>query len=108
MASRASVECSDPGGGMSAAKRKMLAKKAPEGWDEIEPMIEEFEQQHRDAVTEDHTGKRKNELSWRIHRIHWEKNRFIFDLMYNKKAISKQLVRPSDPVFLGERNTRLW
>jgi len=57
-------------------------------------MLDSFDQQHRDAVNEDHSGKRRNELSWRIHRIHWEKNRFVFDLMYQKRAMSKQLVRP--------------
>lgn len=77
----------------NAVKRKVAAKKAPEGWEEIEPVIEDFEQQMRDAVNEDHTGKRKNELNWRIHRIHWEKNRFIYNLMYEKRAISKELVR---------------
>ena len=48
----------------------------------IEQAIEDFENQMKDAVNEEHEGKRKNELTWRIHRIQWEKNRFIFDLMY--------------------------
>jgi hypothetical protein len=32
------------------------------------------------------------ETTWKIHRIHWEKNRFIFDLMYKRKVMSKDLV----------------
>lgn len=49
--------------------------------------------QMKEAVNEEHEGKRKNELTWKIHRIHWEKNRFIFDLKYVRKAISQELVR---------------
>ena len=45
----------------------------------------------KDAVAEEHEGKRKNELTWRIHRVHWEKNRFIFDLRYRKKVMSEEL-----------------
>ena len=40
------------------------------------------------SVGEEHEGKRKNELTWRIHRIHWEKNRFIYDLKYKRKVMS--------------------
>lgn len=40
----------------------------------------------KEAVNEDHEGKRKNELTWKINRIHWEKNRFIYDLMYVRKV----------------------
>ena len=29
---------------------------------------------------------------WKIHRLHWEKNRFIFDLKYNKQIISNNSV----------------
>ncbi len=57
----------------------------------IEHAIEDFENQMKDAVNEEHEGKRKNELSWRIHRIHWEKNRFVFDLMYKRKALKREL-----------------
>jgi bud site selection protein 31 len=42
--------------------------------------------QMKEAVNEDHEGKRKNELTWKINRIHWEKNRFIYDLMYVRKV----------------------
>lgn len=58
----------------------------------IEDVIEDFEQQMRDAVNEEHEGKRRNEGSWKIHRLHWEKNRFIFDLMYTRKVMSRELV----------------
>jgi bud site selection protein 31 len=69
----------------------MKGKRPPEGWDLIESSIEDFESQMRDAVAEEHEGKRKNELTWRIHRVHWEKNRFLFDLRYKRKALSQEL-----------------
>lgn len=33
-----------------------------------------------------HEGKRKCESNWDIHRIHWKKNRFIYDLYYKNKV----------------------
>lgn len=60
----------------------------------MEEAVEDFEQQMKEAVNEDHLGKRKCQVTWKVHRIHWEKNRFIYDLMYVRKAITKELVRP--------------
>lgn len=76
---------------MSALKRKLKNKKAPDGWDMIEEVIEDFETQMKDAVNDEHEGKRKAEGNWKIHRIHWEKNRFIYDLMYVRKVMSREL-----------------
>lgn len=45
----------------------------------------------QEAVNEDHNGKRKNELNWRVHRVHWERNRFVFRMMYEEKSMSKKL-----------------
>ena len=101
-----------------AYKRRLKNRKPPDGWERIEEVIEDFESQAstgdlaagnwpselavlsaqpwaqmKEAVNEEHEGKRKNELTWKIHRIHWEKNRFIYDLKYVRKAISQELVR---------------
>ena len=64
-----------------------------QGWELIEEVILDFESQMKEAVNEEHEGKRKCELTWKIHRIHWEKNRFIYDLMYKRKVMSRELVR---------------
>ncbi|KAG2501060.1 hypothetical protein HYH03_000879 [Edaphochlamys debaryana] len=72
-------------------RRKLKGKKPPEGWELIEEVIEDFEQQLKEAVNEEHEGKRKTELTWKIHRLHWEKNRFIYDLMYQRKVMSREL-----------------
>jgi bud site selection protein 31 len=75
-----------------SVRRRLAAKRAPQGYDLIADVLEDFETQMRDAVNEDHEGKRKNECTWKIHRLHWEKNRFIYDLMYVRKVMSKELV----------------
>lgn len=74
-------------------RRRLRGKKLPAGWDKIEDVIEDFEAQMKDAVNEDHAGKRRAELPWKVHRVHWEKNRFVFDLMYQRKVMSRELVR---------------
>jgi bud site selection protein 31 len=79
-----------------AYRRRLKNKKMPEGWELIEEVIEDFEAQMKEAVNEEHEGRRKNELTWKINRIHWEKNRFIYDLMHVRKVMSKELVRPQD------------
>ncbi|KAL4452132.1 hypothetical protein ABPG75_007794 [Micractinium tetrahymenae] len=72
-------------------RRRLKGKQPPEGWELIEEVVEDFEQQMKEAVNEDTSGKRRNETTWKITRIHWEKNRFIYDLMYNRKVMSRDL-----------------
>jgi len=70
---------------------KILRKKPPAGWDLLEPHFEEMERQMKEAVEEPHEGKRKAECTWKIHKLHWEKNRFIFEKYFKEKAIDKKL-----------------
>eukprot|EP00933_Yihiella_yeosuensis_P009569 TRINITY_DN11554_c0_g1_i1.p1 TRINITY_DN11554_c0_g1~~TRINITY_DN11554_c0_g1_i1.p1 ORF type:complete len:265 (-),score=84.27 TRINITY_DN11554_c0_g1_i1:146-940(-) len=71
--------------------RTLNTKKAPEGFDDVMPQLEEFAVQMRDAVNEPHEGKRRNEATWKITKIHWERSRYIYELYYKKKAISREL-----------------
>ena len=41
------------------------------------------------AETEPHEGKRKVEAMWPIFRLHHQKSRYIYDLFYRRKAISR-------------------
>lgn len=80
-------------------------KAAPEGWSEIEPTIKEFERKLREgnvekdfksisnliAENEPHEGKRIVEASWPIFQIHHQRSRYIYDLFYTRKAISREL-----------------
>lgn len=71
--------------------RTLNTKKAPEGWDDVLPQLEEFQSQMRDAVNEPHEGKRRNEATWPITKIHYERSRYIYELYYTRKAISREL-----------------
>ena len=39
----------------------------------------------------DQAGKRKDELLWPIFRLHHQRSRYIFDMYYTKKAITKEV-----------------
>ena len=41
------------------------------------------------AETDPHEGKRKVEALWPIFKIHHQRSRYIFDLFYKRKAISR-------------------
>ncbi len=41
------------------------------------------------AETEPHEGKRRVEALWPIFKIHHQKSRYIYDLFYRRKAISR-------------------
>eukprot|EP01115_Flamella_aegyptia_P002270 TRINITY_DN136289_c0_g1_i1.p1 TRINITY_DN136289_c0_g1~~TRINITY_DN136289_c0_g1_i1.p1 ORF type:complete len:145 (-),score=23.18 TRINITY_DN136289_c0_g1_i1:11-445(-) len=71
--------------------RRNKKKKPPAGWEEIEEQLEEFDERMREAESEPHEGKRKVEASWPIFRIHHQKSRYVYDLYYRKKAISREL-----------------
>ena len=61
----------------------------PDGWEMIEPTIEELDRKLREAETDPHEGKRKVEAEWPIFRIHHMRSRYIYDLYYRRKVISK-------------------
>ena len=41
------------------------------------------------AETDPHDGKRKVEALWPVFRIHHQRSRYIYDLFYRRKAISR-------------------
>ncbi|KAI9146145.1 cell cycle control protein cwf14 [Paraphysoderma sedebokerense] len=67
------------------------SKRPPEGFDEIEPTLKEFEQKMREAENEPDEGKRKVESLWPIFRLHHQRSRYVYELYYKRKAISRQL-----------------
>ncbi|CAF0752120.1 unnamed protein product [Didymodactylos carnosus] len=66
-------------------------KPKPEGWELIEPTLDELDGKMREAEIAPHEGKRKVETLWPIFKIHHQKSRFLFDLYFKRKAISKEL-----------------
>ena len=63
----------------------------------------------REAETESHEGKRKTETLWPIFKIHHQKARYIYDLFYRRKAISRELyefcIKASFNIFSSNRKT---
>eukprot|EP00188_Purpureofilum_apyrenoidigerum_P004901 Plantae.Rhodophyta-Purpureofilum_apyrenoidigerum.ctg5908.p1 GENE.Plantae.Rhodophyta-Purpureofilum_apyrenoidigerum.ctg5908~~Plantae.Rhodophyta-Purpureofilum_apyrenoidigerum.ctg5908.p1 ORF type:complete len:300 (-),score=76.41 Plantae.Rhodophyta-Purpureofilum_apyrenoidigerum.ctg5908:561-1355(-) len=66
-------------------------KKPPPGWDLVEPKLEEFEERMREAMNEPVEDKMRNEMTWIVHKIHYQKNRFMFSLYHFEHKISKKL-----------------
>ncbi|RPB05873.1 G10 protein [Choiromyces venosus 120613-1] len=66
-------------------------KPPPEGFDDIEDTLLEFANKMKDAENAPHEGKRKNESTWAIFQIAHQRSRYIYDLYYDKEAISKDL-----------------
>lgn len=53
--------------------------------------LDEYQRQMRDAETESHEGKRKDESVWPIMRITHTRSRWIYELYYKREAISQEL-----------------
>ena len=71
--------------------RTTQTRPPPDGFEEIEPILEEYETKMRDAENDTHEGKRKAESVWPIMRITHMRSRYIYDLFYKREAISREL-----------------
>lgn len=71
--------------------RTSRTRPPPEGFEDIEPILEEYETKMRDAENDPHEGKRKAESIWPIMRITHMRSRYIYDLCYKREAISREL-----------------
>jgi bud site selection protein 31 len=66
-------------------------KPPPDGFDDIEDTLLEFANKMKDAENAPHEGKKRYETLWPIFQITHQRSRYIYDLYYEKEAISKQL-----------------
>jgi bud site selection protein 31 len=66
-------------------------KPPPDGFDDIEDTLLEFQNKLKDAENAPHDGKKRYETVWPIFQITHQRSRYIYDLYYEKEAISKQL-----------------
>eukprot|EP00033_Pygsuia_biforma_P003462 GCRY01003792.1.p1 GENE.GCRY01003792.1~~GCRY01003792.1.p1 ORF type:complete len:150 (-),score=9.23 GCRY01003792.1:103-552(-) len=71
--------------------KRNRSKPPPEGWELIEPTVMEFEAKMREIENEEHEGKRICETTWPIMKLHHQRSRFIYELYYKKKEISREL-----------------
>jgi len=69
-----------------AYRRRLKNKKPPEGWELIEEVIEDFEGQMKEAVNEEHEGRRKNELAWKMVICCHQTSQHIFPVLLNSIA----------------------
>lgn len=69
----------------------LKSKKHPAGWDKIEDKLMELTNRMRDVENEPHEGRRKVESLWPIFRLHHERSRYIYEMFYKKKDISRDL-----------------
>lgn len=66
-------------------------KPPPEGFEDIEDTLLEFGNKMKDAENASHDGKRRHEVMWPIFQISHQRSRYVYDLYYEKEAISKKL-----------------
>ncbi|ESQ55274.1 hypothetical protein EUTSA_v10026504mg [Eutrema salsugineum] len=72
-------------------KVKTNRVKYPEGWELIEPTLRELDAKMREAEMDTHDGKRKCETLWPIFKVSHQRSRYVYDLYYRRKEISKEL-----------------
>ncbi|KAI9216404.1 maternal g10 transcript [Blastocladiella britannica] len=72
--------------------RTSRTKPPPEGHADIEPQLAEFERKMREAEAAQPSGLvRKAESTWPVFRLHHQRSRYVYDLYYKRKAISREL-----------------
>ena len=76
---------------MPAVRSAKNRKPPPEGFDDIEDTLLEFANKMKDAEHAPHEGKKRHEVLWPIFQISHQRSRYIYDLYYQKEAISKAL-----------------
>lgn len=88
--------------------RTLRTKKAPEGWELIEPMMSEFTRQMREVEVAPSESRRKIEMLWPIHQINHQRSKYIYNLYYKQGEISKELYdfclreKFADPVLIAK------
>ncbi|KAJ2999024.1 Component of the SF3b subcomplex of the U2 snRNP [Globomyces sp. JEL0801] len=81
-------------------KVKRGTKPPPDGWELIEPTLMDLGRMMREGLSildlivaenEPHEGKRKVEGNWDIFRLHHQRTRYVYEIYYKRKAISKEV-----------------
>jgi len=72
-------------------KVRTKKKRIPRGFEVLEETLNALEQKMRDAENDDAESKRKNEAIWPIFRIHHQRSRYVYEMFYKKKSISREV-----------------
>lgn len=65
--------------------------RAPTGFEYIQPVLDALERELRDKMNEPHEGKRTCEALWPVHQINWQRSRYVYDMFYKHKRISREV-----------------
>eukprot|EP00588_Corethron_pennatum_P030277 CAMPEP_0194337550 /NCGR_PEP_ID=MMETSP0171-20130528/76664_1 /TAXON_ID=218684 /ORGANISM="Corethron pennatum, Strain L29A3" /LENGTH=271 /DNA_ID=CAMNT_0039101373 /DNA_START=164 /DNA_END=976 /DNA_ORIENTATION=- len=76
---------------MTSKRKWGKMKPPPEGFDYIQPVLDALENELRDQVNEPNGNKRNAETTWPIHQINWQRSRYVYDMFYVHKNISRQV-----------------
>ena len=63
----------------------------PEGYEYLEATLHALDSELREAMNSTHQGKTKRESLWPIHQINWQRSRYVYNMYYKYKKISKEL-----------------
>jgi len=76
---------------MSSNRWDPKAKRPPRGFAELAPVLSALENELRDKVRESNAGKRNTESMWPVHQINWQRSRYVYDMYYTHRHISKKV-----------------
>ncbi|AFZ79079.1 g10 protein family member protein [Theileria equi strain WA] len=71
--------------------KTLNTKPPPDGWDLLAETLESLDEKMKAAERESGDGKRRSEVLWPIFRIHHQRSRFIYEMFYQKRLISREL-----------------
>ena len=71
--------------------KTLRTRRPPPGWELIEPTLQEFDQRLQDIQSEPTEAKRRLESMWPLMRLIHQRSRYIYDLFYRKREISREL-----------------
>ena len=69
----------------------MPKKRPPAGFEYIKPTLDALEAELRSQVSMSHEGKRKTEAMWPVLQISNQRSRYVYDMYYLHKRISRQV-----------------
>ncbi|KAG6611082.1 g10-like protein [Phytophthora cinnamomi] len=65
--------------------------RAPAGYAYIQPVMDALESELRERMNEPHEGKRQCEALWPVHQINWQRSRYVYDMFYKHRRISREV-----------------